>query len=99
MRVLPARLWERHPPSTAESVAVPPPAITGHHRPSAEPPDPHDRQQMLADGRPLALVEALLASADSRARSGLITTTVEEITGAPARTFRSWAEEHAEEFR
>ncbi|MFF7023248.1 NAD(P)H-binding protein [Streptomyces klenkii] len=56
------------------------------------------RQQMLADGRPPALVEALLAAA-TRPESDLITSTVEEITGAPARTFRSWAEEHADTFR
>ncbi|MFI1500007.1 hypothetical protein [Streptomyces platensis] len=54
---------------------------------------------MLADGRPPALVEALLASAASRPVSNVITSTVEEITGVPARTFRSWAEEHADEFR
>ncbi|MFG2138511.1 NAD(P)H-binding protein [Streptomyces sp. NPDC048650] len=57
------------------------------------------RQQMLADGRPPALVEALLASAEERPQSNVITTTVEEITGTPAHTFRSWAEEHADEFR
>ncbi|POX39797.1 nucleoside-diphosphate sugar epimerase [Streptomyces sp. Ru72] len=57
------------------------------------------RQRMLADGRPPALVEALLASAATRPESNLITTTVEEITGVPARTFRSWAEEHAYSFR
>jgi uncharacterized protein YbjT (DUF2867 family) len=57
------------------------------------------RRQMLADGRPPALVEALLASAEARPASNLITSTVEELTGAPARTFRSWAEEHADVFR
>lgn len=57
------------------------------------------RRQMLADGRPPALVEALLASAETRPESNVITSTVEEITGKPARTFRSWAEEHADEFR
>ncbi|ADI09341.1 NmrA family protein [Streptomyces bingchenggensis BCW-1] len=57
------------------------------------------RQQMLADGRPPALVEALLASAETRPESHVITRTVEELTGAPARTFRSWAQEHADEFR
>ncbi|MFI0777434.1 hypothetical protein [Streptomyces sp. NPDC021212] len=57
------------------------------------------REQLLADGRPPALVEALLASAENRPESNLITSTVEEITGVPARTFRVWAEEHAEEFR
>jgi uncharacterized protein YbjT (DUF2867 family) len=57
------------------------------------------RRQMLADGRPPALVEALLASAESRPESTLITTTVQEVTGSPARTFRSWAEENADLFR
>ncbi len=57
------------------------------------------REQMLADGRPPALVEALLASAETRPASHVITSTVEDLTGAPARTFRSWAEEHADEFR
>ncbi|MGW2780286.1 NAD(P)H-binding protein [Streptomyces populi] len=56
------------------------------------------RRRMLADGRPPALVEALLAAA-ARPESDLITSTVEEITGAPARTFRSWAEEHSDSFR
>jgi uncharacterized protein YbjT (DUF2867 family) len=56
------------------------------------------RRQMLADGRPPALVEALLASAETRPASHVITSTVEEITGSPARTFRAWAEEHTEEF-
>ncbi|MEX2981147.1 SDR family oxidoreductase [Streptomyces sp. C36] len=57
------------------------------------------REQMLADGLPPALVEALLASAETRPESSLVTSAVEEITGAPARTFRSWAEEHAGDFR
>ncbi|POX42294.1 nucleoside-diphosphate sugar epimerase [Streptomyces sp. Ru73] len=57
------------------------------------------REQLLADGRPPALVEALLASAGSRPASDLRTTTVQELTGTPARTFRSWAEEHADLFR
>ncbi|MFJ2672974.1 NAD(P)H-binding protein [Streptomyces sp. NPDC087525] len=57
------------------------------------------RQQMLADGRPPALVEALLASVETRPASNVITSTVEQIAGAPSRTFRAWAQEHAEEFR
>ncbi|RST07713.1 NAD-dependent epimerase/dehydratase family protein [Streptomyces sp. WAC07149] len=57
------------------------------------------RRQMLADGRPPALVEALLAGVATRPASGLVTSTVEELTGAPARTFRSWAQEHADVFR
>jgi hypothetical protein len=28
-----------------------------------------------------------------------ITTTVEQLTGTPARTFADWAEDHAEDFR
>jgi hypothetical protein len=29
----------------------------------------------------------------------LVTTTVKEITGTPARTFREWAVDHADDFR
>jgi len=57
------------------------------------------REQMLADGRPPALVEALLASAETRPASDVVTSTVEQITGTPARTFREWATEHADDFR
>ena len=57
------------------------------------------REQMLADGRPPALVEALLASAETRPASDLVTSTVEHITGRPARTFREWATDHADAFR
>ncbi|AUY50158.1 NAD(P)H-binding protein [Streptomyces sp. CB01881] len=57
------------------------------------------RRQMLADGRPPALVEALLASAETRPGSDVITSSVEAITGRPARTFHSWAQEHADGFR
>lgn len=62
-------------------------------------PVPVARTQMLADGRPPALVEALLASAETRPASELVTTAVEQITGTPARTFRDWACDHADEFR
>lgn len=57
------------------------------------------RAQMLADGRPPALVEALLASAETRPASDMVTTTVEQITGTAARTFRQWATDHADDFR
>lgn len=57
------------------------------------------RERMLADGRPPALVEALLSSAEKRSRSDLVTGTVEEITGRPARSFRGWADDHADDFR
>jgi uncharacterized protein YbjT (DUF2867 family) len=57
------------------------------------------RAQMLADGRPPTLVEALLTTARSRPDSTLVTPTVREVTGAPARTFRHWIEENADMFR
>ena len=56
------------------------------------------REQMLADGRPPALVEALLASAETRPASAVVTSTVEELTGTAARTFREWATDHADDF-
>lgn len=56
------------------------------------------RAQMLADGRPSALVEALLGNV-GRPPSELITSTIEELTGSPARSFADWAGEHADEFR
>ncbi|WP_242454119.1 NAD(P)H-binding protein [Bailinhaonella thermotolerans] len=57
------------------------------------------RERMLADGRPPALVDALLAGAESRTPSTLITTTVRDLTGSPARPFRQWAADHADRFR
>jgi uncharacterized protein YbjT (DUF2867 family) len=50
------------------------------------------RAQLLADGRPPALVEALIGSAENRPASDLVTTTVEDVTGRPARSFRAWAD-------
>jgi hypothetical protein len=47
----------------------------------------------------IALVEALLASAETRPCSDLITSTAEQITGTAARTFRDWATDYADEFR
>jgi hypothetical protein len=47
----------------------------------------------------LPLVEAVLASAETRPQSDLVTSTVEEITGTAARTFGDWAAEHADAFR
>lgn len=57
------------------------------------------RERMLADGRPPALVEALLASAETRPASNVVTSTVAQITGTAARTFREWATDHAHDFR
>jgi len=50
------------------------------------------RRQLLADGRPPALVEALIDSAEKRPRSDLVTSTVQELTGRPAGSFRAWAD-------
>lgn len=61
------------------------------------------RERMLADGRPPALVEALLASAESRPESRpesrLVTTAVENLTGTPPRPFTTWAHDNARAFR
>ena len=54
---------------------------------------------MLADGRPPALVDALLAAAETRAASTVVTSTVADVTGEPARTFHRWAGDHREAFR
>ncbi|MFE2865433.1 SDR family oxidoreductase [Embleya sp. NPDC059259] len=56
------------------------------------------RERMLADGRPPALVDALLAGADAAPETPLITTAVRDLTGAPARTFGAWAREHRGDF-
>ncbi|MEU4603109.1 NAD(P)H-binding protein [Kribbella sp. NPDC023972] len=56
------------------------------------------RAQLLADGRPQALVDALIDSAANRPPSDLVTTTVSDLTGRPARTFREWADRHVGAF-
>ncbi|MFF2554743.1 NAD(P)H-binding protein [Nocardia sp. NPDC058058] len=57
------------------------------------------RRQLLDDGRPPALVDALLAAAEKRSRSTLLTSTVEDLTGRPASSFEQWATDHAAAFR
>lgn len=57
------------------------------------------RAQMLADGRPPALVDALLSAAENRAASTLVTSAVADVTGEPPRTFRQWARDHRDAFR
>ncbi|WP_433354677.1 NAD(P)H-binding protein [Microtetraspora malaysiensis] len=57
------------------------------------------RSQMLADGRPAALVEALVAAAKHRPDSDRVTDTVERLTGRPPGTFAQWVADHAPEFR
>ncbi|WP_328997182.1 NAD(P)H-binding protein [Kribbella sp. NBC_00709] len=56
------------------------------------------RAQLTADGRPDALVEALIGSAERRPRSDLITTAVQDLTGRPARSFRAWADRNVAAF-
>ncbi|WP_242910522.1 NAD(P)H-binding protein [Actinomadura terrae] len=57
------------------------------------------RERMLADGRPPALVDALLRAVELRAPSTLVTSAVADITGKPARTFQRWANDHRDAFR
>ena len=57
------------------------------------------RAQMLADGRPPALVDALLSAAENRSASTLVTSEVEDLTGKPSRGFPQWALDHREAFR
>jgi uncharacterized protein YbjT (DUF2867 family) len=57
------------------------------------------RAQMLADGRPPALVDALLSAAENRSASTLVTSTVADVTGEPPRTFQRWARDHSDAFR
>jgi uncharacterized protein YbjT (DUF2867 family) len=57
------------------------------------------RAQMLADGRPPALVDALLSAAENRSASALVTSTVADLTGNPPRSFQQWARDHRETFR
>ncbi|WP_308209043.1 zinc-binding dehydrogenase [Actinoallomurus purpureus] len=57
------------------------------------------RQQMLARGWPPAAVDGILgAQAEMVTEARLATSTVEEVTGAPARTFRTWVTDHAGAF-
>ncbi|MFC7426894.1 NAD(P)H-binding protein [Nocardia tengchongensis] len=57
------------------------------------------RESMTAAGLPARLIETLLSMAEFRPRSELVTTTVADLTGRPARDIREWAAEHAEDFR
>lgn len=58
------------------------------------------RRQMLAQGWPPSYVEgALRYWATLVAEPEPVTSTVEKVTGAPARTFREWAADHANDFR
>jgi len=54
---------------------------------------------MLADGRPSALVDALLSAAETRSASTLVTSIVADLTGDPPHSFHQWAHDHSEAFR
>ncbi|MEU8383307.1 NAD(P)H-binding protein [Streptosporangium sp. NPDC048865] len=58
------------------------------------------RRRMLALGWPPEAVDGVLrAQAGMVTEPGRVTTTVEAVTGTPARTFRAWVTEHADRFR
>ncbi len=57
------------------------------------------RRQLVDDGRPVELVDALLASADTRPDDAIVTSTVRDLTGHPARAYDDWAVDHADLFR
>ncbi|MEU1225785.1 NAD(P)H-binding protein [Streptomyces sp. NPDC005828] len=64
-----------------------------------ETPEETARQEMLAQGWPPAVVDGVLrAQAELVTTPGPLTSTVESVTGAPARTFRAWAGDHARNF-
>jgi uncharacterized protein YbjT (DUF2867 family) len=57
------------------------------------------RRELIAI-MPASIVNMLLAAwAAAASRPALVTSTVAEITGTPARTFRDWATDHAARFR
>jgi len=61
---------------------------------------PDEARQELLSLFPAPVVKMLLdAWSAAVGQPAFVTSTVEEITGAPARTFRDWATDHAEEFR
>ncbi|MER5320579.1 NAD(P)H-binding protein [Streptosporangium roseum] len=58
------------------------------------------RRQMLDTGWPASVVDGIFdAHAGMATEPERVTSTVEEITGVPARTFRQWAADHADDFR
>lgn len=58
------------------------------------------RERMLAMGWPVEAADGVLAAQATMVTDPPpVTTTVHDVTGTPARTFRQWAAEHAGEFR
>ncbi|WP_261808957.1 NAD(P)H-binding protein [Nonomuraea sp. C10] len=65
-----------------------------------EAPPEEARQRMLARGWPPEVADDVLrAQAAMTAGPAPVTTTVEKVTGTPARTFRSWADTHTHLFQ
>ena len=61
---------------------------------------PEDARYELLTVMPAVAVNMLLAAwAAAIGQPALVTSTVAEVTGTPARTFRDWAADHAAEFR
>jgi uncharacterized protein YbjT (DUF2867 family) len=61
---------------------------------------PDEARRELLTMMPLIVVNMLLdAWAAAIGQPAFVTSTVEEITGTPARTFREWATNHAAQFR
>jgi uncharacterized protein YbjT (DUF2867 family) len=55
---------------------------------------------LVAQGMPAAMAEGIIhAHAEMVTLPESVTSTVEEITGAPATSFRRWADDHADDFR
>lgn len=57
------------------------------------------RAQMLSDGHPPTLVDALVSAAEHRAPSTLVTSTVADLTGEPPHTFQQWARDYSQAFQ
>lgn len=58
------------------------------------------RRRMITAGWPPSVVDGMInAYARMVTDQAPVTTTVQEITGTPARTFREWAIDHADDFR
>ena len=61
---------------------------------------PEDARSELLTLMTAFVVNMLLGAwAAAIGQSALVTSTVAEVTGAPARTFRGWATDHTAEFR
>ena len=59
------------------------------------------RAGMLAAGMPEPMVDGLLSlfAANKAGRTAVVTDSVEELTGRPARSFREFARDHAEAWK